>query len=263
VLDRSGHSVRARGDKWYPPIRRNPLVICLKFQTELLVEDPQITIGAALDRFGDNCLHFLRHDADIRRVAAVVDEPIEAEAVVEASKQGDVVLEPYIGPPTPATATTSSTPAPATTPATATTSAAYSRPTTTASARPTPAEARPAAIGFKVGYSSGTDIAKSSWAATASRTTTAANIGAIAAAARPVAATTDIWTVAAARSIAATTNVRAPSAGPVAATTNVCAPSAGPVAATTNVCAPSAGPVAATADIPTAADIRPITGTGV
>jgi hypothetical protein len=44
-------------------------------------------------------LHFLRHDADIGLVAAVIAEAIEPKAVVEPAEKGDVVLKRNVGPP--------------------------------------------------------------------------------------------------------------------------------------------------------------------
>jgi hypothetical protein len=52
-------------------------------------------------------LHFLRQDADIGLVAAVIAEAIEPKAVVETAEKGDVVLKRNIGAPT--TAASSST----------------------------------------------------------------------------------------------------------------------------------------------------------
>src|SRR5262249_54331529 len=74
--------------------------------------DPQIAVTAAHDCPGRDSLHFLRHDADVGPVTAVVGEAIEAEAIVETTEQVDVVLEPDIGPasaaPAPAAAATMS-----------------------------------------------------------------------------------------------------------------------------------------------------------
>src|SRR6266849_5132268 len=79
--------------------RRDPLVVGLELQAELVVEDAQIAIAAAHHRRGHDCLDFLRHDADIDLVAVIVAEAVEAEAVVEVAKEGDVVLECHVGSP--------------------------------------------------------------------------------------------------------------------------------------------------------------------
>src|SRR6266699_5300132 len=79
--------------------RRDPLVVGLELQAELVVEDAQIAIAAAHHRRGHDCLNFLRHDADIDLVAVIVAEAVEAEAVVEVAKEGDVVLEHHVGSP--------------------------------------------------------------------------------------------------------------------------------------------------------------------
>src|SRR5271165_5164986 len=77
----------------------DPLVIGLKFEAELVVKDPQVTVLAARDRLRHNRLHLLSDNSDIGCLATVINEAIEAEAVVEMSKKGDVVLKPEIGPP--------------------------------------------------------------------------------------------------------------------------------------------------------------------
>src|SRR6266702_1294780 len=79
--------------------RRDPLVVGLELQAELVVEDAQIAIAAAHHRRGHDCPDFLRHDADIDLVAVIVAEAVEAEAVVEVAKEGDVVLECHVGSP--------------------------------------------------------------------------------------------------------------------------------------------------------------------
>jgi hypothetical protein len=149
------------------------------------------------------------------------------------SEQGNVVLEPYIGPATATTAAAAATTAAAAaTAAEATTSSARSRATT---ARPRAAEARPAACGLKTGYSAGADVTQRVASTSAAWTTaTAAHIGAIATTARPVGTAPDVWTITA-------------TARPVAATANI---------------STAARPIAIT-NVPTAADIRPITASGI
>src|SRR3954454_3336088 len=83
--------------------RVQPLAVSLELHADLVIEDPQLAVGALRDRLRHYRLHFLRHDADVARVAAVVDKAIEAEAVVEIAEERDVVLQRHVR--TPATAT--------------------------------------------------------------------------------------------------------------------------------------------------------------
>jgi hypothetical protein len=81
-----------------PCTRSDPLVISLKFQANLIVKDSQITVPAARDRIGHNRLHLLSDNPDVGSFAAIINEAIEAKAVVEMPEQGDTVLKPKIGP---------------------------------------------------------------------------------------------------------------------------------------------------------------------
>ena len=121
-----------QGRGWDPRAGCYPLVVCHELQTELVVEHAQISVTAALNRVRPDRLHFLRHHADIRLIAAVVAEAIEAQAVVEVSDQPDVVLERDIR--TPATTATA---APAATTTASTAAATHSR-TTAATAHRAP-----------------------------------------------------------------------------------------------------------------------------
>ena len=100
----SRQSVPDPGDGWDPCARCDPPVVGLELQAELLIEDLKVAVPTAHDRLRHDRLHFLRHDADIGSVAAVIAEAIEPKAVVEMAEQGDVVLQRNIG--TPAAATT-------------------------------------------------------------------------------------------------------------------------------------------------------------
>jgi hypothetical protein len=90
-----------------PSARRDPLVVSLKFQPGLVVKDPQVAVPTAHDRLRDNPLHLLRDNSDIGFFASIINEAIEAKAVVEMAEQDDLVLKPKIGSPSAATATTS------------------------------------------------------------------------------------------------------------------------------------------------------------
>src|SRR5439155_6449444 len=79
--------------------RGEPLVVALELQSELVIEDLQVAVAAAHDRLRHDRQNFLRHHADVGRVAAIVVEAIEAENVVEVAKERDVVLEHHIGSP--------------------------------------------------------------------------------------------------------------------------------------------------------------------
>lgn len=77
--------------------RCDPLLVGLELQSKLWVVDQQISVAPALHRHGEHCLHFLRHDADVDLVAAVVAETIETKSVIKAPQQRDVVLQSDIG----------------------------------------------------------------------------------------------------------------------------------------------------------------------
>src|SRR5580692_11553295 len=76
---------------------RDPGVISFEFHAELVVMDPQIAISAAGDCRRHDRLHVLRQHADISDAAAVIDETVEADAVVETPEQRDVVLQSHVG----------------------------------------------------------------------------------------------------------------------------------------------------------------------
>src|SRR5580658_6214239 len=83
---------------------RYPLVVGLEGQPKPVVGNAHIAVRAARYRFRHHGPHLLRHHPDIGGVAAVVDETIIAEAVVEPPEQYDVMLEAHVGA-TPAAAT--------------------------------------------------------------------------------------------------------------------------------------------------------------
>src|SRR5689334_409466 len=83
---------------------RTPMVVGLEFYSDPLIEDPEIAVAPAHHGGGCDVLHLLRHNADIGRVAPVIGEAVEADAVVEVPKQHDVMLERDVGSPTAAAA---------------------------------------------------------------------------------------------------------------------------------------------------------------
>src|SRR5271166_4695617 len=97
---------------------RNPLLVAFERQSKQIVGNAHIAVSAERHRLRRHGLHFLRHHADISGVAAVVDEAIVSEAVVEPPEQHDIVLEAHIGAPPAAPATSSPmAPVPAAAPA--------------------------------------------------------------------------------------------------------------------------------------------------
>src|SRR5262252_1956646 len=129
-----------------PRTRGDPPVVALKCHAKPVIVDPQIAVATAHDRLRHDLLHLLRHHSHIGLVTAVVGEAIEAQAVVEASEQGDVVFEPDVGPPS-ATSSTSASRAGAACKASASRATAATK-------------ARAAARGVAVGHSTGLHVAK-------------------------------------------------------------------------------------------------------
>src|SRR5262249_43848169 len=76
---------------WDACARRNPPLVGLKLQAELVVKDPQIAVAAAHDRLRHDGLHLLRHYADVGSVAAVIGEAIISQPIAEMAKKDDVV----------------------------------------------------------------------------------------------------------------------------------------------------------------------------
>src|SRR5262249_61384833 len=130
-----------RGRGWNPCTGCDPLVICHEWQAELVVEDTQVSVAATHNRIWSDSLHLLRHHADIGFVAAVVAEAIKSKAIVEMTKQGDVVLERDVRASSAAAASAAATASAATAHARATATAAHARATTTAASAETPASA--------------------------------------------------------------------------------------------------------------------------
>src|SRR3984885_13827261 len=112
-----------------------PLVVGLERQSKSVVGNAHVTVRAARHRFWRHGSHLLRHHPDIGGVAAVVDETIIAEAVVEPPEQNDVMLEAHVGA-TPAAATSAAATPAAETAATASAAAEAAAPT--AANRPPP-----------------------------------------------------------------------------------------------------------------------------
>src|SRR5262245_36628681 len=135
----SGDERSVRGGDWQLRTGCNPFVVGLEPQSELFIENPQVAIATAHDRFRHDRLHLLRHDTDIDFVIAVINEAIEANAVVETADEHDVVFEPHVRA-APATTTTATT---TTSAATVPTPAADTVPTPAADTLPTSAAAVP------------------------------------------------------------------------------------------------------------------------
>src|SRR5262249_54083071 len=140
-----------------PRTRGDPPVVALKCHAKPVIVDPQIAVATAHDRLRHDLLHLLRHHSHIGLVTAVVGEAIEAQAVVEASEQGDVVFEPDVGPPS-ATSSTSASGAAATSEASTARAGAACKASGSRAGAAT--KARAAARGVAVGHSTGLHVAK-------------------------------------------------------------------------------------------------------
>src|SRR3954451_18683150 len=105
------------------------MIVCLQVQAKLVVQHEQVTIPTADDRFRHHCLHLLRDHTNIGPVAAIVAEPIEAQAIVEIAEKRDVMFEHDVGPSAAATSPTSTT-------ASATAAGAHPRASPAATAHP-------------------------------------------------------------------------------------------------------------------------------
>src|SRR5262249_60672026 len=138
---------------WNPAARGDPFLVGLKLQAEPFVENLQIAVSIAHDRPGRDRLHFLRNDSNIRLVSAVVAETIKAKAVVEVAQKGNVVLEPYVGPPSATAAPTAA--ASASKPSTPQPAAAA-----TGSDMSSATEARSSALRLEVGRSAGPHVSE-------------------------------------------------------------------------------------------------------
>ena len=120
------------------------MAIGLERKAKPVVEDPEIAISSTRDGCRHDRLHLLRHDSDIGRVAAIIGEAVIAQAIIKTPEQDNIVLEPYIGAPSTAAATATSTTAEPATP-TATAAAEATAATTAAGTEPTAAAAEIAA----------------------------------------------------------------------------------------------------------------------
>jgi hypothetical protein len=108
------------------------MFVTLEFDADLVVVHAQVTIGVTDYCLRHHLLHFLRHDADIGAIAAVIAEPIVPKAIGEMAKQDDVVFDRYVGSPSAAATSTASTTAEATASTTAEATAATAAEPTTA-----------------------------------------------------------------------------------------------------------------------------------
>jgi hypothetical protein len=80
------------------------MLIGLEWQSEQIVGNPQVAVAPRVTGFGATPCTSLVDHADIRRMAAIADEAVVAEAVVQPPEQHDIMLEAHIGA-TPAAAT--------------------------------------------------------------------------------------------------------------------------------------------------------------
>ena len=80
------------------------MIVGLEWQSEQIVGNPQVAVAPRVTAFGATPCNLLFDHADIRRMAAIVDEAVVAEAVVQPPEQHDIMLEAHIGA-TPAAAT--------------------------------------------------------------------------------------------------------------------------------------------------------------
>ena len=81
---------------WDSGTGSDPLVVGFEFQPELVVGDSKIAIAAPRDRVWRDGLYFLRHDADVGFVAAIVTKAIEPKAIVKPADQRNIVLQSNI-----------------------------------------------------------------------------------------------------------------------------------------------------------------------
>lgn len=144
----------------HPSARRNPLVIGLKLDANLVVVDPQVAVLTTHDGLRHSCLHFLRHHTDVSSIAAIIAEAIVAKAVGEMAEKDNIVLERDIGSSPAAAAATTTT-----THARATTATAHACATTAAAGAETCVSAR----GLGLRYSAGLNVSKSVATASACR----------------------------------------------------------------------------------------------
>ena len=59
------------------------MLVSLKLDAKFVIEDAQVAVFIAHDRFRHNGLNFLRDHADVSSVAAVIAEAVEADTVRE------------------------------------------------------------------------------------------------------------------------------------------------------------------------------------
>src|SRR5688572_3404091 len=74
-----------------------PLVVGLEFQPQIVVTDSQVAIATTYHGIGHDRLHLLCHHTDVRRVAAVIGEAVEAQAVVQRAEQCNILLQADVG----------------------------------------------------------------------------------------------------------------------------------------------------------------------
>ena len=129
------------------------MFVTLEFDSYLFVVHAQVTVAITGHGLRHYLLHFLRDEADVSAIAAVVAEAIVAKSIGEMAEQNDVVLDGDVGSPSTATtaaaATTSTTEATAAATAEATAAAASAH---SASESTVVADARATASRTAVGH---------------------------------------------------------------------------------------------------------------
>jgi hypothetical protein len=143
------------------------MIIGLELEAQSIINDAQVAVPAAPHCLWRESLYLLCHDANIGLHPAVIDETVEAEAIVEAADKADVMFKPDIGTasastaaPKPATGTRK-TPVCSAKASVAKAQAAASPSDTSAMEAAAMPQARLPALGPKTRRSAGADVARS------------------------------------------------------------------------------------------------------
>src|SRR5689334_11186916 len=82
-----------RPNRWKPRAIGNPGLVASHLEPELLVANAQVSVAIMDDRARHDLLDLLSHHTGVDRATTVIDEAIEAQAVVEVPEKDDVMLE--------------------------------------------------------------------------------------------------------------------------------------------------------------------------